>query len=171
MRYAKIKFIQMCFNFLQSQITDPFEKAVQLKNKGNKYFKGGRYELAIKCYSEAIEICPKDKKADLSTFYQNRGAANEQLENLEAVISDCGKALELNTKYVKAMDRRSKALRKQAGKTEDDKDAVQKLKLSLEDLTAVCILEGFQKQEHIMLVDTVLKELGEFILKLLFKGV
>ena len=49
------------------------------KNKGNKYFRGGRYELAIKCYSEAIEHCPKSKKSDLSTFYQNRAAAYEQL--------------------------------------------------------------------------------------------
>ena len=61
------------------QKTDPFERAVQLKNKGNKYFKGGRFELAIKCYSEAIEVCPEDKKTDLSTFYQNRAAANDQL--------------------------------------------------------------------------------------------
>ena len=49
------------------------------KNKGNKYFKGGRYELAIKCYSEAIEVCPEGKKEDLSTFFQNRAAAYEQL--------------------------------------------------------------------------------------------
>lgn len=140
--------------------TDPFERAVQLKNKGNKYFKGGRFELAIKCYSEAIEICPAEKKTDLSTFYQNRAAANDQLENLEGVITDCGKALELNTKYVKALDRRSKALRKKAQKSSDDQETIDKLKMSLEDLTAVCILEGFQKQEHLMLVDTVLKELG-----------
>ena len=61
------------------QITDPLEKALASKNKGNKYFKGGRYELAIKCYTEAIEVCPESKKTDLSTFYQNRAAAYEQL--------------------------------------------------------------------------------------------
>ena len=81
---------------------------------------------------------------------------------MSGVIEDCGKALELNVKYVKALDRRSKALRKQAQKTSDDQEAIDKLKNSLEDLTAVCILEGFQKQEHLMLVDTVLKELGKF---------
>jgi hypothetical protein len=31
-----------------------------------------RYELAIKCYSEAIEKCPADKEMDLATFHQNR---------------------------------------------------------------------------------------------------
>ena len=53
---------------------------------------------------------------------------------------------------------------------------VEKLKQCLEDITSVCILEGFQKQvfvvqerlyiwslptqEHMMMVDSVLKELG-----------
>ena len=61
------------------QPSDPFELALSKKNKGNKYFRGGRYELAIKCYGEAIECCPKDRAVDLATFYQNRAAAYEQL--------------------------------------------------------------------------------------------
>ena len=69
------------------QIQDPLEKALAAKNKGNKYFRGGRYELAIKCYSQAIECCPEGKKSDLSTFYQNRAAAYEQ-GNLFKSIDD-----------------------------------------------------------------------------------
>ena len=45
---------------------------------------------------------------------------------------------------------------------EDQDEVVKKLKTALEDCTAVCILEGFQKQEHMMLVDTILKELGKW---------
>jgi len=150
------------------KIQDPLEKALAAKNKGNKYFRGGRYELAIKCYSQAIECCPEGKKSDLSTFYQNRAAAYEQVDNDEAVVSDCTEALKNNSKYVKAMDRRARTLRKQAEilkKKEDiDKegleDIVAKLKTSLEDCTGVCILEGFQKQEPMILVDAILKELG-----------
>ena len=52
--------------------SDPFEAAVAAKNRGNKYFRGGRYELAIKCYSEAIAGCPEGRAIDLATFYQNR---------------------------------------------------------------------------------------------------
>ena len=80
-RYSYCLFQELMFYHRSCifQKTDPFERAVQLKNKGNKYFKGGRFELAIKCYSEAIEVCPEDKKTDLSTFYQNRAAANDQL--------------------------------------------------------------------------------------------
>ena len=37
---------------------------------------------------------------------------------------------------------------------------VEKLKQCLEDITSVCVLEGFQKQEHLVMVDSVLKELG-----------
>ena len=61
------------------EIADPLARAVALKNKGNKYFKGGRYSQAVKCYSEAIDNCPKENKSDLSTFYQNRAAAYEQM--------------------------------------------------------------------------------------------
>jgi len=143
--------------------TDPLEKAMAAKNKGNKYFRGGRYELAIKCYTEAIELCPATNGVDLATFYQNRAAANDQLDHVEEVISDCDTAVNLNNKYVKALDRRAKALRKKAKTLCDGDDKpgqVEKLKQCLEDITSVCILEGFQKQEHLLMVDAVLKELG-----------
>jgi len=139
---------------------DPLEKATAAKNRGNKYFKAGRYELAIKCYSEAIEGCPKDKPLDLATFHQNRAAAYDQMNDVAAVLSDCDTAINLNNKYVKALDRRAKTLRKQAMKVENFEYQVEKLKQCLEDITSVCVLEGFQKQEHIMMVDSVLKELG-----------
>ena len=56
----------------------PLDRAQAAKNKGNKYFKAGKYEQAIQCYTEAINLCPKEQKSDLSTFYQNRAAAYEQ---------------------------------------------------------------------------------------------
>ena len=49
-------------------------------------------------------------------------------------------------------------------------DTVDKLRMALEDMTAVCILEGFQKQEHLMLVDSILKELGKSIFTGLLYG-
>ena len=54
------------------------------KDEGNKYFKSGKYAGAIKCYDNAIEICPKDNKLDLSTFYQNRAAAYEQMVGMKS---------------------------------------------------------------------------------------
>ncbi|TKC34499.1 hypothetical protein EI555_001009, partial [Monodon monoceros] len=57
------------------------DRAQAAKNKGNKYFKAGKYEQAIQCYTEAISLCPTEKNVDLSTFYQNRAAAFEQLKH------------------------------------------------------------------------------------------
>ena len=43
-----------------------------------------------------------------------RAAAHDQLDDLESVIADCNVAVKLNNKYVKALDRRAKTVRKQA---------------------------------------------------------
>ncbi|XP_039107896.1 mitochondrial import receptor subunit TOM70 isoform X2 [Hyaena hyaena] len=126
------------------------DRAQAAKNKGNKYFKAGKYEQAIQCYTEAISLCPIEKNADLSTFYQNRAAAFEQLQKWKEVAQDCTKAVELNPKYVKALFRRAKAHEKLDNKKE-----------CLEDVTAVCILEGFQNQQSMLLADKVLKLLGK----------
>jgi len=48
------------------------------------------------------------------------------------------------------------------------KEVVERLKVSLEDMTAVCILEGFQKQDHLLLVDTLVKEIGRFEARIIF---
>lgn len=80
------------------------------------------------------------------------------------MFNDCTRALELNKRYLKAMDRRAKVLRKQVQKLQSaDVESVSKLKMALEDMTAVCILDGFQKQEYLMMVDTILKELGKVV--------
>lgn len=60
------------------------DRAQAAKNKGNKYFKAGKYEQAIQCYTEAISLCPTEKNVDLSTFYQNRAAAFEQLVGIRS---------------------------------------------------------------------------------------
>ncbi|KAJ7320324.1 hypothetical protein JRQ81_019835 [Phrynocephalus forsythii] len=128
----------------------PLDRAQAAKNKGNKYFKAGKYDQAIQCYTEAISLCPPEKNADLSTFYQNRAAAYEQLQKWKEVAQDCTKAVELNPRYVKALFRRAKAHEKLDNKKE-----------CLEDVTAVCILEGFQNQQSMLLADKVLKLLGK----------
>lgn len=128
----------------------PLDRAQAAKNKGNKYFKAGKYEQAIQCYTEAIGLCPKEQKSDLSTFYQNRAAAFEQQMKWVEVVQDCSQAVELNPRYVKALFRRAKAL-----------ERLDKKKECLEDVTAVCILEAFQNQQSMLLADKVLKQLGK----------
>lgn len=126
------------------------EKAIAFKNDGNSRFKSGKFSEAIEFYNKAIETCPKSQPHDLSTFYQNRAAAYEQLKKWSAVKEDCTSALELNARYIKALFRRAKAF-------ENTND----LCSSLEDITATCILEGFQNQISLVFADRVLKELGK----------
>jgi len=128
----------------------PVVDAQGFKSRGNKYFKGGKFEKAIECYTKAIEQCAKEDLADLSTFYQNRAAANEQLKQWTEVVSDCTSAIELNPKYAKALHRRAKAY-----------EALDKKRSCLEDVTAVCLLEGFQNQQCMILADRILKAIGK----------
>lgn len=72
--------------FLILQELSPSEQAQAEKNKGNKYFKGGKYDQAISCYTNAIQICPEGDKESLSTFYHNRAAAYEKLVSSNMLI-------------------------------------------------------------------------------------
>lgn len=140
-----------------SSIETKLEQAIKAKNDGNAKFKSGKFNEAIELYDKAIETCPKSNPIDLSTFYQNRAAAYEQLKKWSSVKADCTAALALNARYVKALCRRAKA-----------NENMNDLTGSLEDITATCILEGFQNNSTLVFADRVLKELGEIFLRLLF---
>nr|CAD7199459.1 unnamed protein product [Timema douglasi] len=127
----------------------PLQQALSHKDAGNKLFKANKFIEAIERYNSAIEICPTDKTQDLATFFQNRAATYEQLRLYEKVKEDCSRALELNPRYVKALQRRAKAC-----------EVTKDLQQSLEDVTSACILEGFQNQTTLLTADRVLKGLG-----------
>ncbi|CAG5125600.1 unnamed protein product [Candidula unifasciata] len=134
----------------QKQPQSRQDLAQAAKNKGNKFFKEGKYEDAIICYTEAIKTCPPDIKTDMSTFYQNRAAAYENQKNYKNVIEDCTAALQLNPRYSKALARRSKAY-----------EVLEKYREALEDITKACLIEGFQNQSYLQAADRVLKTLGK----------
>lgn len=100
------------------------------------------------------------------------------------VVQDCSQAVEMNPRYVKALFRRAKALEK----LDNKKECLEGEKLLFieedrsvncfqfhrffysrgfvfyfccVDVTAVCILEGFQNQQSMLLADKVLKQLGK----------
>lgn len=85
-------------------------QALNLKEKGNEFFRQKKYADAIQKYSEAIQLCPPDRKKELSTFYQNRAACYEHLKQFDNVINDSTKAIEYNRQYIKAYLRRGKGL-------------------------------------------------------------
>lgn len=113
------------------------------------YF-SGKYDEAIAMYQKAIDACPENKTLELATYYQNKAAAYEQLKKWSTVITDCTKALEYNVKYEKALFRRARAY-----------ESLKDYEKCLDDITAVCLLQGFQNHNAMIMADRVLKELGK----------
>jgi len=140
-------------NITESTVSSEVESLLDaqgMKESGNKYFKKGDYEKAIECYTQAIELCTEDNISELSTYYQNRAAAWEQLKDWANVVKDCTFAIEKNPRYTKALHRRAKAY-----------EVLDEKRNCLEDVTAVCLLEGFSNQQCMELADRILKGIGK----------
>ena len=74
------------------------------KQIGNEAFRSGRYEDAIRRYSEAIYLNPKE-----AIYYSNRAMAHLKLGNYSDAEMDCDAALEIDNYLVKAWLRRGTA--------------------------------------------------------------
>jgi len=139
------------------------DTALDYKLKGNELYKSNNFEGAIELYTKALDNCPSHRKTEMAIMYQNRAAANERLESLDAAKIDCDSSLQCNNRYGKALDRRAKVLRKLAtklgGTDQQLESRVTHLKQALEDMSMCCQLEGY-KQDQLMFVDGLLKELG-----------
>ena len=130
--------------------------------------KKGKFAEAISAYTRAISQCPlvvgvvkdadndasfeasSEVKAELAKVYQNRAFAHEQSGSHSQALADSEEAVRLDPTYVRAWSRRSKA-----------REATQDLRGSLEDATAVCMLENFTKEESLRVVDRLLKTIGQ----------
>lgn len=88
-----------------SDPSDAAARAEALKDKGNEEYKAGNYHLAVRYYTQAIELDSENK-----AFYTNRAAAYMMLKQYEDAVKDCKRAIELDNKFVKAYSRCSKAL-------------------------------------------------------------
>ena len=64
-------------------------KSEEIKLLGNEQFKKGNWQEAVKLYSQAIEIDPKEL-----SFYLNRSGAYHNLKEYDSVIQDCNYVLE-----------------------------------------------------------------------------
>ncbi|XP_069620590.1 RNA polymerase II-associated protein 3 [Ranitomeya imitator] len=80
------------------------QKAIVQKDLGNAYFKEGKYELAIECYTQGIE-------ADSSNALlpANRAMAYLKIQKYKDAEEDCTQAIALDTSYGKAFARRGTA--------------------------------------------------------------
>ncbi|CAF2814599.1 unnamed protein product [Rotaria sp. Silwood2] len=122
--------------------------AIELKNEGNTKYREHKFDEAIEAYTKAIDTCPVESAEELSQFYQNRAAAWESLKNYNKVIEDCSRAIELNPKYIKCIQRRARVA-----------EIVDNFELALEDYSTVCFLDSYQPA-YIMAADKVLTNIA-----------
>jgi len=81
------------------------EKAVDVKNRGNKAFTSGDLKEAVKLYTEAINLDPTDH-----TFWANRSASYSGLAQHDKALSDAEEAIRLKKDWMKGYYRKGIAL-------------------------------------------------------------
>jgi DnaJ homolog subfamily C member 7 len=145
---------------------------IDRKNLGNEYYKGKDYFSAIDAYSRAIVL---DPTAPL--LLTNRAAAYLMLQKYKETISDCDKALQLDTSCSKAYFRKATALRNlgnlsdaiimvEKGLEYDATNAIGKQELkSLKSLQSKLsdldrYLQTFQYTQALVVIEQLTKELG-----------
>ncbi|NXL88667.1 RPAP3 protein, partial [Alectura lathami] len=106
------------------------QKAVTEKDLGNGYFKEGKYEAAIECYTRGIAADGSN-----ALLPANRAMAYLKIQKYEEAENDCTQALLLDTSYSKAFARRGAA-----------RVALGKLQEAMQDFEAVLKLEPGNKQ-------------------------
>ncbi|NWI33602.1 TTC1 protein, partial [Sula dactylatra] len=102
------------------------KESTTLKEKGNEQFKKGDYGEAEDSYTKALQICPACFQKDRAILFSNRAAAKMKQDKMEAALSDCSKAVELDPNYIRALLRRAELYEK-----------TEKLDEALEDYKAV----------------------------------
>ncbi|XP_036312781.1 RNA polymerase II-associated protein 3 isoform X3 [Pipistrellus kuhlii] len=118
------------------------QKALALKEKGNKYFKQGKYDEAIECYTKGMNADPYNP-----VLPTNRASAYFRMKKFSVAESDCNLAIALNRSYTKAYARRGAA-----------RFALQKLEDAKKDYEKVLELEpnNFEATNELKKIDQAL---------------
>merc|ERR1711959_587809 len=64
--------------------------AEEAKRRGNEFFKAGKLDEAIECYSKAIDTDPENH-----VYVSNRAAAHLKKDEYAAALADCEKVLDV----------------------------------------------------------------------------
>jgi len=84
-----------------------FTPAQLAKEDGNRHYKESRYDKAIECYTNALNLT-KDP-LEMATYYNNRAACYQQLQMYTEVVTDCNLCLDITANNGKALIRRGLA--------------------------------------------------------------
>lgn len=100
-KYPELAAIQ---TILHDEDRTPEEKAEDLKNEGNSYFKEKNYEKAILSYTAALSMKSSDQDFNAIVF-SNRAAAHFYLGNMRSALKDATLAKKLKPDHLKALIR------------------------------------------------------------------
>ncbi|XP_067247431.1 RNA polymerase II-associated protein 3 [Chanodichthys erythropterus] len=106
------------------------QEAVVQKDRGNAYFKEGKYEAAVECYSKGMEADGTN-----ALLPANRAMAYLKLHKYSEAEQDCSAAVALDATYTKAFARRATA-----------RAALGRIREAKEDFEQVLKLEPGNKQ-------------------------
>ncbi|KAL9638935.1 MAG: hypothetical protein Q9164_001244 [Protoblastenia rupestris] len=126
------------------KIQDRREFSTKLKIAGNKAYGDKDYNKAIGLYGKAI-LCKPDP-----IFYSNRAACYNALGSWEKVVEDTTAAINIDSEYVKALNRRANAY-----------EHLKKYSEALMDYTASCIIDQFRNDQSAQSVERLLKLVAE----------
>ncbi|MDR2904920.1 MAG: tetratricopeptide repeat protein [Helicobacteraceae bacterium] len=115
---------------LYSRAPNPPNNSIAYYNRGIAYIKLRNYDQAVKDYTQAIALDPKDDQA-----YHNRGGAYCKLGNYDQAIADFTKAIELNPKYASAYFNRGVTYDKQQNYNQAITDFTKAIELAPKDAT------------------------------------
>lgn len=113
------------------------EESQTHKESGNIKFKAGQFQEALTSYTAGLRICPLAYPRDRAILYSNRAAAKARLNLKKKAISDCSKAIELDSVYTKAVMRRA-TLNEETGNLDE----------ALKDFQRVLELDPVNKESH-----------------------
>jgi import receptor subunit TOM70 len=142
--------------------------AASLKQKGNVAYQVRKFDVAAQYYTRAIAVSPQPEPV----FYSNRAACYVSMEppQHENAVADCDEALKLDSRYVKALNRRAtalealeryeEALRGASVWSQDQKRKTLKIDF-YSDYTATTILGKFQNDASGRSVERVLEKLSK----------
>lgn len=85
------------------------QKLDRMKDEGNTEYKAGRWQAAVDKYTAALEIDPSNKGTN-SKILQNRALCRLKLKQFDDAVSDCDKAIALDSSYLKARKTKANAL-------------------------------------------------------------
>ena len=90
-----------------NQLSSKARINLELKNRGNEYFKANLFAHALNCYNDAL-INIEDQTLEIAIL-SNMAACNLGLELYEEALECCNKILHHEPQHLKALYRKAKA--------------------------------------------------------------